>query len=195
LDRDSITSRLKTAQLEYHNLRGTLRNQQIVLSSATQQSQKIKDDMLRLQSELYTANKRTVVVESINRQSQDVIDVMKRQLDRYAAKEEEIEESTERRRRMPSDLDDDPFETALKEKEAAVEANKVAEENLRKVSTLYKDAKKSATQWENEFKSQAAALESSREGNRKILKETAQRSDIDTLNSTIADIRHERELL
>jgi len=92
---------------------------------------------------------------------------------------------------------------AYKEKEAAVEAKKVAEENLHKISTLYKDAKKSANNWEDEVKSQAAALESSREGNRKILsdiemyktREAAQRSEIDTLNSTIADIRRDRELL
>jgi len=63
--------------------------------------------------------------------------------------------------------------------------------------------KKLANHWENEVKSHVAALESSREGNRKILsdietyetREATKRSDIDTLNSTIADIRRERELL
>jgi len=70
--------------------------------------------------------------------------MMKRQLADYSKKEEVKELIAERRQRRPSDSDDDLVDTAYKEKEAAVEARKVVEENLRKVSALYKDAKKSA---------------------------------------------------
>jgi len=90
----------------------------------------------------------------------------------------------ERRRRRPSDSDDDPVDTAYKEKVAAVEARIVAEENLRKVSALYKDAKKSANHWEIEAKCHMTSIEDIRESNRRL---TSNMTSIEDIREKIGD--------
>jgi len=107
------------------------------------------------------------------------------------------------RRRRPSDSDDDPIDTAYKENEAAVEAKKVAEENLRKVSAQYKKERKLADHWENQAKLHLDSIASIYERNNILnsdieacqAKENTQRSKIDTFTNTITEIRRERELL
>jgi len=230
LERDSAISRLQTAQAESQNFRDTVQKQQIELTTASQQSkesQKLKDTVIRQQTELTTARQQSLESKKLNDEIhrlraeldgvneklayslrnvdnyQDINNVMRKQLASYHAKEEEREQRAERLRRRLSDSDDDPIDTANKEKDAALEAKRIAEEDLRKMSTLYNDTKKAASKLENEAKSNKASSDSIRDNNRRLLadieaykaRESSQRLEIDTLNNTIADIRHEREML